>query len=876
MKKRILSALMALCLMLTLVPVSALAEDESIYVSVTGNDERGEGTKDDPYATLAKAVTAAVDGATIYVMSDLTMTESARYWEGKDITITSDPGILSGEKTAFTISRAATGFKPTNDEARGGYNGALIEVGNGASLTLTNIILDDGGHAAYSSDDGSGPYFVQVDATRSGNPVGELRPGSTTVNGQEVSNFQIVQDAMIASYDSNSTITLGEGAVLQNYGGMSAVRVSGATLIMEDGSRITDTTVKTRIKGATGSFGPAGAVWVQSGTVIMEEGSEICNMNGRAIYVDGGTATIGGTISGITAANTAMWQGENGTVLHLRNGAEGTLTGTAKAINCTNGNMVFTDRATFLMEEGSLLGNSDAAGINTTTDPNPSQVDPGDYGTSRNIVTINGEITGIQKERNPIQFKYGTLTIGETANIHHSMTVAGNPVSNDIAVTGATSTYGSISRYLTISPDVTIGESSIYMQKYDFYLDRLNDVKQGNASSASETELKKASTGKGWSQEILASLWLQSDEAETLVLSGIEKEEQSLPVYALVMSTDADGQASGTATVYQVEEADGTMQFTLPATGATGCAVALVQPTEDYGTLTIAGRPAAIQEEPDKEDYTVTYTVTYTLSDNLKNLIQSGGQEFQLEVALDSLLSYSEDVALASGNGFTLRGDVEFANGVLTVPLTYTPGDDSGQGTVTLTFTATLPDSEFQSGTALVTAGSLTGTVTGTSTTTNVYVPSNTAVTNLVAYVVPDPTPDPDPDPGTGSGGSQSDPYLRFDSNGGTAFDPIDGHGSAFTINPYDDSEYGAHIPSRSGYRFTGWYRDSRLTMRVDEDETLRITGSVTIFAGWEETSVPGILRVQAEKLHRCLQQLPEEERKLIEALYFKEYTERA
>ena len=95
---------------------------------------------------------------------------------------------------------------------------------------------------------------------------------------------------------------------------------------------------------------------------------------------------------------------------------------------------------------------------------------------------------------------------------------------------------------------------------------------------------------------------------------------------------------------------------------------------------------------------------------------------------------------------------------------------------------------------------------------------------------------------GGGTGSDKSDPYLRFDSNGGTAFAPIDGHGSAFTINPYDDDEYGTHIPTRPGYRFTGWYRDSRLNTRVDEDDTIRVTGSMTLFAGWEETSVPDLL----------------------------------
>ena len=50
-----------------------------IYVSSTGNDEQNTGTKDLPFATLAKAVDAAADGTTIYVMSDLTMDQCARF-----------------------------------------------------------------------------------------------------------------------------------------------------------------------------------------------------------------------------------------------------------------------------------------------------------------------------------------------------------------------------------------------------------------------------------------------------------------------------------------------------------------------------------------------------------------------------------------------------------------------------------------------------------------------------------------------------------------------------------------------------------------------------------------------------------------------------
>ena len=112
-----------------------------IYVSSTGNDAQNTGTKDLPFATLAKAVDAAADGATIYVMSDLTMDQCARFYD-KSLKIT------SGEGGPYTITRSAD-FKQQSDTARSWYNPAMIEVqtrdDKPAGLTLTNIILDDAG-----------------------------------------------------------------------------------------------------------------------------------------------------------------------------------------------------------------------------------------------------------------------------------------------------------------------------------------------------------------------------------------------------------------------------------------------------------------------------------------------------------------------------------------------------------------------------------------------------------------------------------------------------------------------------------------------------------------------------------------------------------
>lgn len=319
-----------------------------VYVSSTGDDENGSGAQDSPVASLAKAVLVAKDNGTVYVMSDLTMTKCARYY-GKHLTIT------SGEGGPYTLTRGDD-FAAHQDPARSTYNPALIEVDstsgpNTASLKLTNIVLDDAAKH-------EGSYFVQADSEGDGH---------TTVGSTEVGNTDIVQDGIIATYNGVATITLGDGAVLKNYGGMCAVRVSGGELIMEDGSQIIDDHEITREKGVKGSFGPAGAIWLQGGTLTMNGGiiggADGTVMTGRAVYVDSGTANIGGTVQNIKGADAA-WQGQNGVAVHLRSYGEATLTGTGEITNVTGTNSgnncaIWTQFCNFTTKAGSVISHVD-------------------------------------------------------------------------------------------------------------------------------------------------------------------------------------------------------------------------------------------------------------------------------------------------------------------------------------------------------------------------------------------------------------------------------------------------------------------------------------------------------------------------------------
>ncbi len=355
-----------------------------VYVSSTGNDEQNTGTKDLPFATLAKAVDAAADGAAIYVMSDLTMDQCARFYD-KSLTIT------SGDGGPYTVTRSAD-FNLQSDTARSWYNPAMIEVqslsASSVGLTLSKIILDDAGMH-------EGTVFAQA------------------VSGDgSADNTVYVQDAIIASNATvPCTVTLGSGAVLRNFGGMSAVRATDqAKIVMERGSVIEDTMAGyTRTKdSAAVSVGPAGAIWLQGGTLVMKEGSKLQNMDGRGVYADGGKVEIGGAISSIAANKSAMWQSNSGIAIHLRNNAEGTLTSTALIKNLSGGSMIYCagGARSFKMENGSKI--TDCTKLNGNV-----------IFAQNSTVVIDGEISNVHATGNHIlQTDGGTaVTIGKNGRI---------------------------------------------------------------------------------------------------------------------------------------------------------------------------------------------------------------------------------------------------------------------------------------------------------------------------------------------------------------------------------------------------------------------------------------------------------------------------
>ena len=918
-KTRLWAWSLSFVLLFALLSTTTFAEStgaEAVYVSSTGSDSNA-GTQAAPYETLARAVEAAKDGATIYVMSDLTMTECARF-HSKSLTIT------SGEGRPYTVTRGDS-FAPLSDPARSRYNPAMIEVqthtgGVGAGLTLTNIVFDDAGKT-------SGTVFAQA------------------VSDGSIDNKTCVQDAIIASNATiPSTITLGAGAVLRNFGGMSAVRATGAArLVMQSGSVIEDNSPIIRIRGAAGSVGPAGAVWLQGGSFEMKAGAAIQNINGRAVYVDGGEVAVGGTISGITG-NADMWQGKDGSAIHLRGtGASAVLTSTAVIEEISGGGSavyVTGENNRFLTEKGSTIRKlTQTIGVNCVSNKNtqlngeitevsgaiPLRLQTADvvlgkdgiihkneltylgavYVHNSSNLTIYGKINdntapgcaalfivtngpashatlepgGEICNNTNSSSKYGAaveLQQGSCSFTMNGGTISGNSgpcgavqvhkdsakfIMNGGEVTGNTSTTrkeaGIYVEYKTPTVELNAGRaqsitlaanvSALPSNGHVYIADRFDlesglvtmtqdtktvipaadslNIKLGNASADSIADLTAAAAANGWAGPF-ATFWVQRGSGAELTVGGLTF-NNALPVYALVQETGTDGKpVSGAAVrVYSTEITAGGIRLTLPSGYANGCAVALAQPTTDFGSVVISG-PTEIAKTSDAATYEVPYTVTYTMSNSLLSMLKTTAdiKPMSFVVELDSRLTAktndSGSCLYTFNGGGILSGTASVSGHTVTVTCVPLPGWKTviaGKSTVKMTLqcTGVLAAGDFSGGSSLNTAAHISGTVSSGSTVTSVMIPSNVCRTRMTAHY------------SVFYHGNEADSGETVDSRS-----YISGAQAVVSENGY----------VRDGHSFVGWntHRDGSGTHHVP-GSSITVTDHIHLYAQWTRSSTGGV-----------------------------------
>ncbi len=359
-------------------------------------------------------------------------------------------------------------------------------------------------------------------------------------------------------------------------------------------------------------------------------------------------------------------------------------------------------------------------------------------------------------------------------------TISGNADKNgrnDLAV-GSTD-YGKTDRYLRISDTVVLEKPAVYFEtEQKTVLSSAYGVKLGNARKDSIDALNSASEAKGWGSAI-ATLWVQCGQTSVLEIGGLQTINSQLPVYVASVVTNADGSPAGYAEVRFAATTveNGVVSFTLPADTDCGCAVALVQPTMDFGTLTLTG-PARITESAAAQSYEVTYTAQYTMSESLKNMIDEG----------------------ASVSDYTITLDPDRR---LTAEELSRTGDHLADGEI-VTFTTTLSAAQLADGQYLNTAAGIQMTVSGVG---QVFIPSNTVSTAMMAL---------------------QRCTITFHANGGT----FDDGSSVYTQNAVvGDTVMIPADPIREGFEFTGWKPAVRPVAQ----------GNAAYYAQWKKPDVPVI-----------------------------------
>ena len=522
-------------------------------------------------------------------------------------------------------------------------SGIVIHLRNNAEGTLTStaliekissgsIIYCAGGAKSFKMENGS---KITDCPKLNGNVI--YAKNCTVVIDGEISNVYATGNHILQT-DGGTAVIIGEnGRILNNHAYYGAVYINGTDEHLD---------IYGKINGNICANRGGGVVLSNNGgnhNATMYEGAEICNnkaeQTGGGAMISKGVFTMnGGTISGnISGTNSAK--------------------GAADRI----GGGVFVRRGgQFIMNGGAIENNA------TTAFGGGVCFDASDYG---------GTVPKIELNAGTIRNNLMQVTVGDEYQITGG-------ISNDLAVTGKD--YGKCDRYLYISREAAVGDKAVYFQTGTKTVtpdDSSLDIRLGNTSAANVTALTDASKSMGWNDP-LTTLWVQRDGTAELTIGGLTLND--LPVYVLSLPVDETGKVldASEVQVYEAQKTDtgdgDDIDITLPDVSGNGYAVAVVQPSQNHGTLVING-PETIERNKTGADYPVTYTVTYDMSESMESIIEQSGGEAEYVLTID------QDVRL-TGN----------------------PGSFNGES---IQVTYSLPHSEFKAGDFLLASAKLRITV---------------------------------------------------------------------------------------------------------------------------------------------------------------------
>ena len=358
---------------------------QNTYVSSSGNDEKGNGSKNSPYQTILKAFNQVKNGGNINILSDITQSSQKLDISDKNVNLLSSGG-------TYSVKRSDSN--------------SLFEISN-ANVNLSNIVIDG----------------ANISST---NPLIALG-GTMTLN---------INDGAILKGTSGTGATIrdGSGNVNVNVNG-GAVYSTSSNCFIGGGTYTINSGIVSNEENTVDGY-PAIYLW--TGTRVYVNGGELKANGSPAIYADGGTVTIaGGTIS----SKNTIYMRDYDTVTSL-NIKDGTIISTGSyaiatqnkntTINISGGNFKSS------YENNVLIKN--ISGTVTITGGNFENVSM--LMSNYNIINIKGGTftQNATKNYSAIKNYMGTINIsGGSLNFNKPIRVNENSVLN---VTGGTVSSG--------------------------------------------------------------------------------------------------------------------------------------------------------------------------------------------------------------------------------------------------------------------------------------------------------------------------------------------------------------------------------------------------------------------------------------------------
>ena len=352
-KSRLLPILLVFVLVLSLLPTTALADNEVAEVN---------GTK---YTTLENAVTSASDGQTVKLLDNVTITSVISISKkisldlgGKTLSVNVTEGVTSASGGDVTI----TGGNITTD---GEYsdllnaNAGSITLGTGLTVSTTKgaaIQAKNGGKVVVDGATVTGSEkWATAFATGNGSSI-EVKSGSIAGTTNDHVTLSVkdgatatISGGTVSSSSSTAAVAKGAGSVITITGGTVSNSVETPTFC----AAYSASDGKIVLNGGTITSTYGGGLIATSNSTVEVASGTINATNGYAVLAHEGNASAtisGGTVTGAVGAGSSN-NGDNNTLTISGGTIRGSVYKTKGTVNITGG--TFTDNVTSLLDTNS-------------------------------------------------------------------------------------------------------------------------------------------------------------------------------------------------------------------------------------------------------------------------------------------------------------------------------------------------------------------------------------------------------------------------------------------------------------------------------------------------------------------------------------------